>query len=263
MIESAILAIGSGKFSRMLFDSLNKHLQIQQLIIYQCRTEDVQSLAIESSAHDEVGDEIQRYIRHCHAHDSDRGPYRPSKSWDIRVSSIDSTFADGAANRTRLYDDYGLAGKLSVIKRMSDQVLALSLYRSREAGPFTAKDRAKLEVYQGYLAAAIHRHYCWELHQDMPLIERIKNLFLVLSASKRLSEREALVCAYVLLGYSNEAIALNLDLSFHSIVTYRRRAYAKLGVTSQSELFSIALNGCGLDLRATLGSSPSCLAGHC
>jgi DNA-binding CsgD family transcriptional regulator len=43
-------------------------------------------------------------------------------------------------------------------------------------------------------------------------------------------------------GYSNEAIALDLDLSFHSVRTYRRRAYAKLQVTSQNELFALILN---------------------
>jgi DNA-binding CsgD family transcriptional regulator len=44
-------------------------------------------------------------------------------------------------------------------------------------------------------------------------------------------------------GYSNEAIALDLGLSFHSVRTYRRRAYAKLNVTSQNELFALILNG--------------------
>jgi DNA-binding CsgD family transcriptional regulator len=57
-----------------------------------------------------------------------------------------------------------------------------------------------------------------------------------------LSAREAAVCARIVTGYSNEAIALDLDLSFHSIRTYRRRAYAKLRVTSQNELFALILN---------------------
>jgi DNA-binding CsgD family transcriptional regulator len=43
-------------------------------------------------------------------------------------------------------------------------------------------------------------------------------------------------------GYSNEAIALDLDISFHSVRTYRKRAYAKLNVTSQNELFAHILN---------------------
>ena len=58
---------------------------------------------------------------------------------------------------------------------------------------------------------------------------------------KFLSSREVAVCTRLLMGYSNEAIALDLNVSFHSVRTYRRRAYLKLGVTSQNELFSLVL----------------------
>jgi len=53
---------------------------------------------------------------------------------------------------------------------------------------------------------------------------------------------EAAVCARIVTGYSNEAIALDLGISFHSVRTYRKRAYAKLNVTSQNELFAQVLN---------------------
>jgi DNA-binding CsgD family transcriptional regulator len=58
-----------------------------------------------------------------------------------------------------------------------------------------------------------------------------------------LSEREAAVCVGVVTGHSNEAIALHFDLSINSVRTYRRRAYAKLQITSQNELFALILNG--------------------
>jgi len=57
-----------------------------------------------------------------------------------------------------------------------------------------------------------------------------------------LSSREAAICARIVTGYSNEAIALDLGISFHSVRTYRRRAYEKLNVTSQNELFAQILN---------------------
>jgi DNA-binding CsgD family transcriptional regulator len=58
-----------------------------------------------------------------------------------------------------------------------------------------------------------------------------------------LSEREAAVCVGIVTGHSNEAIALHLELSINSVRTYRRRAYAKLQITSQNELFALILNG--------------------
>ena len=56
-----------------------------------------------------------------------------------------------------------------------------------------------------------------------------------------LSRREIAVCTQILEGYFNEAIALNMGLSVHSVITYRRRAFAKLGISTLSELFAMVL----------------------
>ena len=55
------------------------------------------------------------------------------------------------------------------------------------------------------------------------------------------SEREAAVCARIVAGYSAEGIGLDLGLSTHSVVTYRRPAFEKLGIATQKELFSLVL----------------------
>jgi DNA-binding CsgD family transcriptional regulator len=52
-----------------------------------------------------------------------------------------------------------------------------------------------------------------------------------------LTQREAEVCAYIVLGYSALAISLNLGISVNTVTTHRKRAYAKLCVCSQNELF--------------------------
>jgi DNA-binding CsgD family transcriptional regulator len=42
-------------------------------------------------------------------------------------------------------------------------------------------------------------------------------------------------------GLSSEAISADLGISLHSTLTYRKRAYEKLDISSQNELFAIAL----------------------
>jgi DNA-binding CsgD family transcriptional regulator len=61
----------------------------------------------------------------------------------------------------------------------------------------------------------------------------------------RLTVRERDVCARILLGYSSEAIGLDLGIAASSVTTYRRRAYARLGIVSQNELFSCCLAAIG------------------
>jgi len=51
-----------------------------------------------------------------------------------------------------------------------------------------------------------------------------------------LSPREIDVCLMILDDVPELYIADQLDLSLHSVVTYRRRAYLKLGVASRAAL---------------------------
>jgi DNA-binding CsgD family transcriptional regulator len=57
-----------------------------------------------------------------------------------------------------------------------------------------------------------------------------------------LSKRQRQVVALVLKGHSTEAIAMTLDISADTVKVHRRHAYAKLGISSQAELFAMFLD---------------------
>jgi DNA-binding CsgD family transcriptional regulator len=68
------------------------------------------------------------------------------------------------------------------------------------------------------------------------LLGRVKS---ALSASApKLTEREAQICAGIVLGYTVLGLSLNLNISVNTVATHRKRAYAKLRVCSQNELFA-------------------------
>lgn len=54
-----------------------------------------------------------------------------------------------------------------------------------------------------------------------------------------LTQRELDVCARTLIGLTAEGIALDLNIKKTSVLTYRKRAYARLGVSSQTQLFRL------------------------
>lgn len=56
-----------------------------------------------------------------------------------------------------------------------------------------------------------------------------------------LSERECEVCACLLRGQTIKGTALELHVRRTSVVTYRRRAYQKLGICCSNELYAVAL----------------------
>jgi two-component system response regulator NreC len=57
-----------------------------------------------------------------------------------------------------------------------------------------------------------------------------------------LSERETAVVQRVAQGYSNKAIAAQLNLSVKTVETYRARAIDKLGIESRAALVRYALS---------------------
>lgn len=71
--------------------------------------------------------------------------------------------------------------------------------------------------------------------------QQIKRIMSIL-IQMNLTQREAEICAYVTQGYSAVAINLILNISINTIATHRKRAYAKLGISSQRELFSLIYN---------------------
>jgi len=54
-----------------------------------------------------------------------------------------------------------------------------------------------------------------------------------------LSARERTVCLGILAGRTADAIARDLNLAPSTVVTYRKRAYDKLGVASRADLFAV------------------------
>jgi len=53
-----------------------------------------------------------------------------------------------------------------------------------------------------------------------------------------LTLREAEVCASIVLGSKVTGTSCKLNISPHTVATHRKRAYSKLGIGSQNELFA-------------------------
>ncbi|PAK05659.1 hypothetical protein CJO67_23030 [Burkholderia ubonensis] len=228
----------------MLFDAFRREMRVRQVVLFQFS--DPSSIA-SLAARDDRDDHsalllVQKYFRRYHAFD----PFRklctaaPTRNVEWMRFTVKEIAEDEYSQR--MFVDPGIVGKLSVIVQRPDGAICLSLYRDKEEGDFCPDDLNVIDNVKAPLAAAIERH------AELMPASRSQNLMriaLLLQSGRGpfiLSQREAQVCARIVSGYSNEAIALDLMLSVHSVRTYRKRAYWKLGVTSQNELFSIILN---------------------
>jgi DNA-binding CsgD family transcriptional regulator len=121
--------------------------------------------------------------------------------------------------------------------------LAVSLERSQNGAAFSADDVRHLEAVQPLLYALARKH--WGASQIRPapaapleigrLVQEAASEF----GRDVLTPRECEVVKLVLRGYSTKSVSQSLGISPGTVKVHRENIYAKLGVSSQAELFNL------------------------
>jgi len=129
------------------------------------------------------------------------------------------------------YASVGLAERLSLLVPLDDGWAFMNAYRAPQAaGTLSAAGNA-LASHGSVLAAALRRHLALTTRPPEP------------AAFALLSERERQVVQAILAGDSAKVAARQLNLSPTSIATYRQRAFEKLGIRRQVQLFQLMQHG--------------------
>jgi len=173
------------------------------------------------------------------------------------VRTVRATDIEDSAYRSQFYDEPHLSHELVVIGHTEDTLYYSSFYRRDRRAVFR---KTELEVASRLARAAIklihkHRDVVGSIVVQAPgpveaptdgqqitatnreqLLAHLRDV--LLAESQGLSPREASVCAGIILGYTTLGISLNFGISLNTVATHRKRAYRKLGICSQNELFS-------------------------
>ncbi|MCP4598033.1 LuxR family transcriptional regulator [Neptuniibacter sp.] len=140
------------------------------------------------------------------------------------------------------YKSMGIADRISILTRADKGLYCLNLFQTKQ--PFSDQGIALLEEHKTVLSALTVKHarlsgalssFMTRDTQIATLMERLESI------NSQLTKREQEVCSRILLGMSSEGIALDLDIKKQSVQTYRKRAYSRLNISSQNELFSLCL----------------------
>lgn len=183
------------------------------------------------------------YLERFHAQDPNRRVFAARPQPVAQVRRLRREQVPGADYRHYCYDAARLVDRLSVLRGDDGGWYALNLYRGREHGAFSESEAARLHGQAALLAALCVKHDRLRLDRSVdPAVQGIEEFAARLAPLQRgLSRRELAVAARVLAGMTSEGIALDLGVGLQSVLTYRKRAYAKLDVTCQRELFALAL----------------------
>lgn len=139
-----------------------------------------------------------------------------------------------AAYRRECYERPGFREKLSFVRRRESRLYVLSFYRNRARN--AAPDGALAALAD--IALPLVRKQA-DLRRDDPGLPVAARVEARLAASyPRLTAREQEVCARTLAGMTAEAISLDLGISETTVLTYRRRAYVRYGVSTAHEMLA-------------------------
>lgn len=240
-------AVGTESFASALMQVARSQLAADQVVAFQFATDGQACLILaenamigQSVARSLADDYIARHLgldpsllAQSRSNQSDRSLIFHSVTYD---EIIDEDY------REALFERPGLRGKIAILAREPQGLIYINFYRAISRPPFAEDELALLETIAPLLVALIVRHnQIYSLPR--PVNDTVQRLMGLICEARhaRLSAQERLVCGLILAGVTNEGIALELGVSPHSVTSYRRRAFHKLDIATQKELFSLAL----------------------
>jgi LuxR family transcriptional regulator, activator of tox operons len=138
--------------------------------------------------------------------------------------------------RSACYTGVGVMERISIIEMKAEEVYRMNFYRSRDIGGFSPQDVDAIFAGADVWMALIHRHAIGRDSKctEKAFVQRLKALH------SDMPQRELEVCVGIAKGISSEGIGLQLGISVNTVLTYRKRAYARLKISSQNELLRLS-----------------------
>jgi DNA-binding CsgD family transcriptional regulator len=135
--------------------------------------------------------------------------------------------------------------KLTLARWAENGWFVLSLYWDSGWGCFSNEEQARIAALSHLLLPLLGKHY--QLTAESPNLgtrrrARIEELTQrMTSINAKLTERECAVCARTAVGLTARTTAQELGIKVSSVLTYRRRAYQRLSISSGYELAALLM----------------------
>lgn len=145
--------------------------------------------------------------------------------------------------RYQYYESQDIKHEAVALTRVAGQPCYISFYRSSGRAPIGSREIDMIGTRMQLATSLLQKHLEIKLMRAHPAPRSAEDTLpelkrALLSGGYKLSDREAEICAGIILGFTILGISLRLNITVNTVATHRKRAYAKLGISSQNELFS-------------------------
>lgn len=243
--------IGSTTFESCLLKLLNKVTPIDHCVVFTFGQDGAGHLFTHGRMRVEEAQQLaDDYVKHFHQQDPNYAQVSDvSEGSEDGLIPLNVEAPSDHVYQNHFFDRHDLIDKASTVGRVEQGSVYCNFYRMGRSGPYSEKDWQRLESILPLITTLISTHH--RMLQLSPanvqrpyrnarsLVHNIisKNV----SPFSQLTPREREVCERILLGYTSVGIGLDLNIAQSSVVTYRRRAYEKLDISTQNELFTLCL----------------------
>lgn len=221
-IEHCLASLGTDRFPSVFSDFI-EGFGIDQIMVFWVRKETATCLLSRHFQHAVLAEALsETYLGGWYRQDPLLPELFSLPAGRVEVRSLEDIQAQMSPKyREIFFDTPGLVAKTTLLAANEAMRLFVSLYQNEPGNPGFGEDLARIA---GRLALM---HYSQTQEAAFPAPLAV------------LSERERHVCIGILSGHKTEIIADEIGVAPSTVVTYRKRAYHKLGVTSRAGLFSI------------------------
>lgn len=244
-IGNAITAIGTDQYGQACLDVFQKAFDVDHWAAY-AHYEDHQVERISSASRqhsDTVEDAVKIYLSRFKGVDPSLN-FVPRHVLDsgcivrLEVSDIPDSWYKQCFAITRVQE------RLSFYHRQDGLLHQLNIYRSSRQSSYSEDEIVHyIQIARLMIPmVAKHRTLCRDRNNPPPRLGVVEIEQILDKLPIKLSLRERQVCARGTIGMTIEGTALDLEIKRTSVITYRQRAYLKLGVSCQNELTAILHN---------------------
>jgi DNA-binding CsgD family transcriptional regulator len=243
-LDQAILRVGDRAFPDALMGHLRRIAAVDHCMVFAFKPDNTAQCLL-TAGNIAIGPDLgAAYAGHFHASDPNKEAiFRCDGAGDPILMPFMARRMYRQDYRKLFFDDSGIVDKFAAAVWHDGVCVYTNFYRIEASGSYSAAQLAALNRVSPVVTAAVAKHF--ELARlaapaagDASAV--LRHVF-DLAPLNTLTTRERDVCSRILHGFSSEAIASELAISLNSVLTYRRRAYQRLGITSQNELFAIVM----------------------
>lgn len=249
-ISEMVSIIGNADFGGRFFGIVARMIGADHCTVFVSNGAGVRTLVAEARSRSAT-----ERVRQLAGAYSARG-YRADPVWNRRA--IDATESgvhakliapgdfEDRAYRREFYEKPNILEEIALSADMGGgRRVYASFYREQGRARFSDDDLATLQASapvtlqvlakQAEITGTTEAPRVQPLTRD-ELYRRVKQA--ILEDNGLLTPREAEVCTGIILGYTILGLSLNMGISVNTVATHRKRAYAKLHISSQNELFA-------------------------